>query len=360
MKNIVAVSLMSLLVFTSCSRKQEKGTGLEKIPLLVKAEKVKKGSLSLYFHYKGTVAAWRTANIIPDASGRIGKILKKQGDPVRQGELLAVLDLTALELQQKQASAAQAVAQAAYQDARLNAERMKKMFENKAISQMQNEKAQLALNAADTQLKSAKANLDLAEYTLKNSYMRAPFAGIVTAKNMEEGDMINPMMGMGQSILTLMDLTRVKILIDVPSEEIEKILVGQKCRIRISSYENEFFWGEVYSKNLAADPSSKTFKVEVAIANPGMRIKPGVYADISIEYVHRDDILLLPVSALLQNGEVMVAENGVARKRNVKVGIRSGTVIEIISGVDVGEMVLTEGNYDLKEGTTVTIAGEKK
>lgn len=73
MKNIVAVSLMSLLVFTSCSRKQEKGTGLEKIPLLVKAEKVKKGSLSLYFHYKGTVAAWRTANIIPDASGRIGR-----------------------------------------------------------------------------------------------------------------------------------------------------------------------------------------------------------------------------------------------------------------------------------------------
>ena len=358
MKKILVVSLLSLLVFPFCSRKQEKGTGLEKIPLLVKAEKVKKGSLALYLHYKGTVAAWRTANIVPDASGRIGRILRKQGDPVRQGELLAVLDLTALELQQKQANAAQAVAQAAYQDARLNAERMKKMFENKAISLMQYEKMRLALDAADTQLKSAKANLDLAEYTLKNSYMRAPFSGVITAKNMEEGDMINPMMSMGQSILTLMDLTRVKILIDVPSEEIEKIQIGQKCRIHVSSYENEFFWGEVYSKNLAADPSSKTFKVEVIIANPGMKIKPGVYADISIEYVRRDDVLLLPLSALLHDGEVMIAENGIARKRDVKVGVRSGTEIEIISGVGLGETVLTEGNYDLMEGTSVTIAGD--
>ena len=94
MKKILVVSLLSLLVFPFCSRKQEKGTGLEKIPLLVKAEKVKKGSLALYLHYKGTVAAWRTANIVPDASGRIGRILRKQGDPVRQGELLAVVEQT--------------------------------------------------------------------------------------------------------------------------------------------------------------------------------------------------------------------------------------------------------------------------
>jgi multidrug resistance efflux pump len=118
---------------------------------------------------------------------------------------------------------------------------MKKMLENKAISQMQYENTQLAFDAADTQMKSAKANLDLVDYTAKNAYMKAPFSGIIAAKNMEEGDMINPMMGMGQSILTLMDLSEVKVAVDAPAEEIEKIRIGQKCLVKISSRRRGLF-----------------------------------------------------------------------------------------------------------------------
>jgi RND family efflux transporter MFP subunit len=291
----------------------------------------------------------------------VGSILKKQGDRVAQGELLATLDMTSLELQQKQARAAVAVAEASYQNAKLNAERMKKLFENKAISSMQYENTQLALDAADTQQKSARANLDLVDYTVKKSNMRAPFAGIITAKNMEEGDMINPMMGMGQTILTLMDLSKVKVAVDVPAEEIEKIRIGQKCLATISSRPGETFVGEVYSKNLAADPLSKTFKVEIKIDNPETRIKAGVYADISIEYVHKENIYMLPLSALLASEkEVMVNDNGFARKRAVTVGLRNGTRFEVLSGVNPGDQVLTEGSYDLKEGTAIVLAGDKK
>jgi RND family efflux transporter MFP subunit len=234
MKKVLFVLLVLVLTLSFCSKKNEVAD-LKQKPLLVKAEWPQKGTLAKYFNYKGTVSAWKTANIAPDASGRVGRILKKQGDRVGQGELLATLDMTSLELMQKQARAAMAVAQTAYQNAKLNAERMKKMIENKAISQMQYENTQLALDAADTQMKSAKANLDLVDYTAKNAYMKAPFAGIIAAKNMEEGDMINPMMGMGQSILTLMDLSKVKILVDAAAEEIEQIVIGQKCLVRISS-----------------------------------------------------------------------------------------------------------------------------
>ena len=269
--------------------------------------------------------------------------------------------MTSLELQQKQARAAMAVAQTAFQNARLNAERMKKMLENKAISQMQYENTQLALDAADTQLKSAKANLDLVDYTAKNAYMKAPFAGIIAAKNMEEGDMINPMMGMGQSILTLMDLSKVKVTVDAPAEEIEKIRIGQKCLVRISSRPGETFVGEVYSKNLAADPLSKTFKVEVKIDNPEMKIKAGVYADISIEYIRKENVYLLPLTALLAGDkEVMINDNGIARKRAIGIGLVNGTSFEVTSGVRPDEQVLIEGNYDLKDGTVIVMAGDKK
>jgi RND family efflux transporter MFP subunit len=360
MKRILIALLVLVFTMTFCSKKS-KVTDMQQQPLLVKAALPQKGTLAKYFNYKGTVSAWKTANIAPDASGRVGRILKKQGDKVGQGELLAVLDMTALELQQKQARAAMAVAQTAYQNARLNAERMKKMLENKAISQMQFENTQLALDAADTQMKSARANLDLVDYTSKNAYMKAPFAGIIAAKNMEEGDMINPMMGMGQSILTLMDLSKVKITVDVPAEEIEKIKIGQKCLVKISSRAGEDFMGEVYSKNLAADPLSKTFKVEIKIENPEMKIKAGVYADISIEYISRENVYLLPLSALLSGDkEVMINENGIARKRAIGVGLKNGKSFEVISGVRPDELVLIEGNYDLKDGTAIVMSGDKK
>jgi RND family efflux transporter MFP subunit len=360
MKRILFALLVLVFTLSFCSKKNEM-TELQQKPLLVKAELPKQGTLAKYFNYNGTVSAWKTANIAPDASGRIGRILKKQGDRVAQGELLATLDMTSLELMQKQAHAAMAVAQTAYQNARLNAERMKKMLENKAISQMQFENTQLALDAADTQMKSAKANLDLVDYTAKNAYMKAPFAGIIAAKNMEEGDMINPMMGMGQSILTLMDLSKVKVTVDAPAEEIEKIKIGQKCLVKISSRPGETFVGEVYSKNLAADPLSKTFKVEIKIDNPEMKIKAGVYADISIEYIRKENVYLLPLSALLAGDrEVMVNENGKARKRAVTIGEKDGTRFEMIAGVRPDELVIIEGNYDLKDGTAVVTAGDQK
>jgi RND family efflux transporter MFP subunit len=360
MKKLLFVLLVLVFALSFCSKKTEV-TDLQQKPLLVKAELPQKGTLIKYFNYKGTVSAWKTASIVPDASGRVGRILKKQGDKVSQGELLATLDMTALELMQKQARAAMAVAQTAYQNAKLNADRMKKMLENKAISQMQYENTQLALDAADTQAKSARANLDLVDYTAKNAYMKAPFAGVIAARNMEEGDMINPMMGMGQSILTLMDLSRVKITVDAPAEEIEKIDIGQKCQVRISSRADEVFVGEVYSKNLAADPLSKTFKVEIKIDNPEMKIKAGVYADISIEYIRKENVYLLPLSALLAGDrEVMINENGIAHKRAVTVGLMNGTRFEVLSGVNPADLVLTEGNYDLKDGTVIIMAGDKK
>jgi RND family efflux transporter MFP subunit len=359
MKKVLFVLLVLVLTLSFCSKKNEV-TDQQQKPLLVKAELPQKGTLAKYFNYKGTVSAWKTANIVPDASGRVGRILKKQGDRVNQGELLATLDMTSLELMQKQAQAAMAVAQTAYQNAKLNAERMKKMLENKAISQMQYENTQLALDAADTQMKSAKANLDLVDYTAKNAYMKAPFAGIIAAKNMEEGDMINPMMGMGQSILTLMDLSKVKILVDAAAEEIEQIVIGQKCLVRISSRPGEEFTGDVYSKNLAADPLSKTFK-EVRIDNPEMKIKAGVYADISIEYIRKESVYLLPLSALLAGDkEVMVNDNGVAHKRAIGIGLKNGKNFEVLSGVRPDELVIIEGNYDLKDGTAVVMAGDKK
>lgn len=359
MKRVTAALLVMccILVFSHCSGNKRNSTVMEKKAITVKVEQVKRGEFSKFLYYKGTVSPWKKANIAPEASGRIGRIYKKPGDRVQKYDLLAELDTTTLKLQLNQAEAAAAVARAGYQDAKLTLERLQKLFETNAISQVQLEKAQLGLESAHTQFKSAEANLNVVRHTLQNSYMKAPFPGIITSKNMEEGDMINPMMGMGASVLTLMDLSQVKIVLDVSSDDIEKVQIDQRCEIAVDSLGNKKFEGRVYSKNMAADPVSKTFKVEVKIENPQIEIKAGVFAEVGIKILYKTDILLIPLSAVIDSRSVVVVENGAARNVDVRIGESNENQVEILEGLSEGQQVVVEGNYDLKDGAPITIEG---
>ncbi len=363
MKRFIIIIFSVVIIFIlllGCSKEKEKKTTFEKKPIYVKVQKVKPGVLVKGLSYKGNVLPWKKANIGPDTSGRILKIYKKPGDKVKKGELVAELDTTTLELNLKQVEAVFEVAKAAYKDALLNYQRLKKLHEKTAISRMRLEKAGLALESADTQKKSAEAALNVVKHILKNSYMRASFDGIITSKNLEEGDFINPMMGMGASVLTLMDLTQVKIAVDIPSEDIEKIQIGQECKIKVNSLKDALFTGKVYSKNLAADPISKTFKVEVTLKNPGIKIKAGVFAEVQIEILRKEDILLLPHSAVIDENYVILYNNGSAKKVKVKVGDQNEENYEILEGLSQDQLVVVDGNYDLKEGAKISRRGENK
>jgi RND family efflux transporter MFP subunit len=360
MKQFHILAIALVMIFMGCSNGKKQERVLEKKPITVKVIEVGRGEFSKFIQYKGTVSPWKTANIAPDAAGRIGKIYKKQGDRVKKGDLLAELDTTTLRLQLKQTQAALEVANAAFKDAKLNVSRLEKLREKNAISQMQLEKAQLGLESAATQQKSAEANLNVVKHTLNNSIMKAPFDGIITSKNIEEGDMINPMMGMGANVLTLMDLSRVKVVLDIPSEDIEKIKIDQSCQIKVTGLGEYVFNGEVYSKNWAADPISKTFKVEVKIENPDINIKAGVFAEVMIQIFHKTDVMTLPLSALVDDQYVVLFEEGRARTVTVEAGNKNNQKVEIIKGLNVGQLVVVEGNYDLKDGSLITLEGADK
>ncbi len=357
---LTVMASIIVMVPWGCSKKKEEKTVAVINPVLVKVQAVERGSVVRSLHYKGTVFPWKHANIQPDVSGRVHKIYKKQGDRVKTGELLAELDTTTLKLQLRQAEASLGVAKAAHNDALMNFDRLKKLYEKTAISRIQLEKAELALDSAAAQKQSAQAAVDVIKHTLGNSYMRAPFAGIITSKNAEEGDSINPMMGMSASVLTLMQMDTVKVILDVPSEDIEKISPDQPCTVRLSSLEEETFDGKIFSRNLAADPMSKTFKVEVKIDNPQLKIKAGVFAEVAVDISRKDNCLILPLPALMEEGNVtfvVLYDKGTAKFQNIKVGERNEKVFEILDGLSEGQAVVVEGNYDIKDGALITDKG---
>ena len=355
------VALLLFLSFLSCrpqGREEEvKEKSVGAAP--VKVFRVKKQKISEKLFYTGVIEAWKKINITPEIGGKIAKIHVEEGARVRKGQLLAELDTRAIRLQLDQAKAGLAVAEANYKDAQRNMERMERLKGEKAVSEQQYEKIKLAYDAAEAQLKQARSVLNLAEYNLDVSLMKAPFSGIVASKNAEVGDVINPMMGgfsPTSGVLTLMDFSRVEIEIDVSHQDIVRIKRGQAAQLRVAAFPDRIFQGNVSIVNITADPSTKKFKVEVSIKNPELILRPNTFGEVLLEVSTHEHALVIPQKAVLENKYIfLVRDNNSVERKEVTLGLQNSDRVEIVKGVREGDLVVVEGNYSLEDGAIIDI-----
>jgi RND family efflux transporter MFP subunit len=366
MKNLKTAVLISIAValVASCrpQKKQEaKGQTFGAAP--VKVFKVARRRISEKLFYTGTLEAWQKITITPDVGGKIARIYVNEGDRVAKGQLLAEMDVEAIQLQLQQAQAAMAVAQANFTNAKTNLDRMDRLFQEKAVSDQQYEQVKLGYDAAKAQLEQAQAAVNLARHSLDVSIMKAPFNGIIASKNADVGDVINPMMGSfspgsGGGVLTLVDFSRIKIRIDVTGSDITRISKGQAAILRVPTLPGQEFKGTINVVNQAADPATKKFGVEVAVANPDLALRPGTFGEIVIEVHTHEDALVIPQKAVLENKYVFIAQGGKAVKKEITLGLQNTTMVEVASGVIEGDLVIAEGNFGLEDGSTLEITGE--
>lgn len=329
----------------------------------VKVFSVEKEKISEKLIYSGVLEAWRQVNVTSEVGGKIARIYVDEGQEVKEGQLLAELETETMRLQLKQAEAALAVAESNLKDARRNLERMERLWEERAISEQQYEKIKLAYEAAEAQFLQAEASLNMARYNLNASLMKAPFSGVIASKNAKEGDVINPMMGSfspSSGVVTLMDLSRIKIKVDVSPSDVRRIEKNQKAFLRVNSLPGREFEGRVASVSQVADPQSKKFSIEVWVDNPGHLLKPNTFGDVVIEVESHPDALVVPQKAVLEGDYVFVVENNIARKRQVVLGLQNNEMVEVTSGLEEGELVVIEGNYGLVEGAQVEIIGDNR
>lgn len=355
---ILTIGLITIFLFSCQSpapTDTEEEAGQESFgAAAVKVFKVTKQRVSEKLYYTGLIEAWREITITPDVGGKIAAIHVEEGDRVREGQLLAELDTRTAQLQLDQAKAGLAVAEANYNDAKRNKDRMERLNKENAVSEQQYEKIMLAFDAAEAQLQQARAALNLVNHQLEVALMRAPFNGIIAAKNVEVGDIINPMMG-GPGVLTLVNFSRVKIAIDVSHLDIVRIKKGQPVTLSVSTFPESTFQGRVSVVNLAADPMTKKFRVEVTVDNPDLVLRPNTFGEVTFEVEIKTDALAVPQEAIVENRYVFVASGNVAEKREVQLGIQNSEIIEIVSGVKEGDLVIIEGNYGLDDGAEIEI-----
>ena len=357
----VCVVWLLFLSFLTCRQPEgEEGPTEEKFGAApVKVFKVQRQKISERLFYTGVIEAWDKINVTPDIGGKIAKIHVEEGDIVQKGQLLAELDTRAVRLQLEQAQAALAVAEANYNDAQKNMERMERLKKEDAASDQQYEKVKLAYDAADAQLKQARAAVNLARYNLDVSLMKAPFSGVVASKNTEVGEVINPMMGgfsPTSGVLTLMDFSRVKIEIDATQQDIVRIKKGQPAQLRVTAMPDRIFQGRVSIVNITADPVSKKFKVEVTVDNPDLALRPNTFGEVSLEVSTHERALVIPQKAVLENKYAFrVRNDNTVERVELSLGLQNSDRIEVINGLREGDLVVVEGNFGLEDGTQIEI-----
>jgi len=294
----------------------------------------------LFLMQTTTIEAKRQVDILAKVSGQVVKLLTEEGNRVNKGDLLAKLEEAELQIEFMKTKVSLETDQAML-------ERAQNMLEKNLISEENYETTRL-------QYESSKAAHEAARMQLEYTNIRAPFSGVVTARNVELGQRVN----VNQSLFVLADFDPLRAKIYVPEKDIGRIYEGQKAKITIEAEPELDFSGIVQMISPVVDPNSGTSKVTIDIVDDKGKLKPGMFASVFITTETHEKALIIPKKALILESDldqVYIYQDGKAHKVNLKVGITSGENLEVLSGLKEGDLVVTAGQDGLREGLPIRI-----
>jgi len=302
----------------------------------VKVTSAERKNIINYLEFSGVFFSETSADIAPDLSGKVLKYYVTKGDFVQENDLLAIMDSTQY-----------VQAKIQYENAKKSYQRMLELKKKGSIDEQ-------TFDQVETGYKAAKTAYRFME---KNKEIRAPFSGYITAKLKNEGEVFSQMaMGpTGPAILRLVNIESLKLRIQIPDKDLPQIQKGQKAIISTDSYPEREFIGKVSFVSQEADMMSGTFACEITVNNSENKLKPNQFARVKIVLAEEKDALVVPQSAIVKDNTVFIVKNNKAEKRIVNLGIQNENEVQILSGINEREIVITNGNIAIENGTIVEI-----
>ena len=304
-------------------------------------------------------AAAMVAFLVP---GRALQVLPREGEPVRKGQVLAVLDSVnlghGLEAAHAQSEAARAGAQAAEQEF----QRMQQLFDSQSLAPNDFAKFTAARDAAHQQLQQALAGEGVARKNLADAQLLAPISGYIARRMLEPGVMVGP----GQPVFEIAPMDPIEVNVGVPETDIGLVKVGQSATVTIPALPRQTFKGTVRVVNVAADPATRTYMTRISVPNPARELKLGMVAEVSITGAHRLDLMVLPMEAIVRDpqGATLVFQYFPETRRvfskRVEVGAMLGRDIQIRSGLKGDEAIVVAGQQALRNGMSAEPAAERR
>jgi membrane fusion protein (multidrug efflux system) len=288
----------------------------------------------------GETEAWQDVVVSADVSGRVEWIGPQEGDPVKKGDLLARIDVSALKAELDRTEAAFNLADDLYQ-------RRKQLHERKIIHQE-------ALEQSLTDRNMAQSTLAKTRVEYERGFPKSPITGKVNYLHVDEGEFIDR----GKALASLVNVDRVKVNVHVPELDIRYLKKGQKAQVSIDALPKRKWTGTIDYMAYKADPATKTFPVRVLVDNQGNDIRPGMIARLALVRRVIPDALSAPLFAIVsKEGErlVFVEKDGVVHARSVAIGVIEGDRAQITDGIEANDRLIVSGQTEVEEGMKVQV-----
>ena len=296
----------------------------------------------------GSVAAYQGVTVAAEAEGTVREILFEPGSAVKAGEVLVRLDT---EVEEAQLAAAEAAADLAI----TTLERTKELFSSNTVSKAD-------LDAAEATLKQTRAQADNLRAVIAKRSVRAPFAGRLGIRQISVGQFLNK----GEPVVSLQALDPVYVEFSLPQQQLGAVADGMLVRVRADAYPEAPFEGRLTAVNPQVDPVTRSVRMQATFANADGRLRPGMFVAVDVVLPEAQEVLAIPETAVVYapyGSTVFVAKEGeagpdgkkplVAELRNVRLGIRRGDFVSVISGLKAGERIVTNGGLKLRQGSVV-------
>jgi membrane fusion protein (multidrug efflux system) len=312
--------------------------------------------LSRALPLSGSIAPFVQATLKSKVGGEVEQLTLREGQDVREGEVIARVDTRNLQAQYDRELAAVEKARAELELARLNRDKNRTLLEQKFISQNTFEQTESAYASSLASFRLAEAQARVARINLEDAVIRAPFSGTIARRLVQPGEMVSP----DSAIVTLVDLQQMVLEAAVPAAEIPAVRVGQKVRFRVGGFGDRIFEGEVQRINPVTADNSRAIPIYISVPNPDQALKGGMFAQGELMLSSMEPVLAVPKRAVREEAGasyVYVLRDEKIVRTSVKLGARheGEPFVEVREGLRAGDRVIVADIGDDKAGAVARI-----
>ena len=362
-KTIAALlALFLLLILPGC--------GSDESLIKVKAVEARTGSIEGVFTVTGALVPAQTADISATMTGKVAEVNVEEGAAVSEGQILAKLDDSQLSAQLSQAQATYNGSKQSLEQAKINMDnakaaldRTKVLYAEGAVAKVQLDADQKAYDLAKSQYEAsavsgtgaAKASVESVSVQLGNTVIKSPISGIVVSKNITVGETA----AAGSTLITIADMSVLKLKGTVSQEALPYIKQNDKVELTVDIYPDQTFEGTVSHIGAMSVSTGAYFPVEISMENT-KQLPSGISAHANLKAGSNNRILVPLKCVVSNNGDsyLFIIEDGIAKKTNVVTGLKNEEEIEIIKGLNGGELVAADNANHLLDGMSVEIMKE--
>jgi HlyD family secretion protein len=339
-------------------------------PLTVEVGKASRATIQSEITVVGNLIGQATVSVAPRAAGRVESVSVRLGDRVARGQRLAKIEDFEIQEQVKQAEAAQQVSEATIRQreadlklAQTNAERSRSLFERQLLpkqtlddNEARYQSAIAALDLARAQSSQSKARLDELRINLANTNIVSPVNGYVSKRVVDPGAFVSQ----NAPVVDVVDISTVRLVANVVEKDLKELQAGNATRVSVDAFPGETFSGRIARVSPVLDPATRTAPIEIEIPNGSSRLKPGMYARVSVTTSTRKEALVVPATSVVDLGGrrgVFTPLNDTAVFRALEVGTEQGAIVEVLGGLSEGDTVITTGSSALRDGDRIVPPG---